>query len=216
MGWHGCFYLAFIQLAVFFIIILFHNKKVYKRRRSLLLWKQNKMKKSTALNLSVSIFYKSRLCPWGFLKAAQTPWEDLKDTWSSIWKKKKKAVFPQEFLRNLAVGRCCVFYLSAALCWCVLTVLCVTDGVLCWIHPAEVLGLRVTTWQIEHAVSDRLFFYLWHGVCSNKLFCTLSHSLCVCVCVCVCVFCLSTRPFPSEDTALNEDDVYRSLEELAE
>lgn len=31
--------------------------------------------------------------------------------------------------------------------------------------------------------------------------------------VCVCVF---TRPFPSEDTALNEDDVYRSLEELAE
>uniref|UniRef100_A0A665V7Q4 Vav 2 guanine nucleotide exchange factor n=1 Tax=Echeneis naucrates TaxID=173247 RepID=A0A665V7Q4_ECHNA len=29
--------------------------------------------------------------------------------------------------------------------------------------------------------------------------------------VCVC-----TRPFPSEDTALNEDDVYRSLEELAD
>ncbi|GAA6094839.1 guanine nucleotide exchange factor VAV2 isoform X1 [Tachysurus ichikawai] len=24
------------------------------------------------------------------------------------------------------------------------------------------------------------------------------------------------RPFPSEDTALNEDDVYRSLEELAD
>uniref|UniRef100_A0A7N6B7Q0 Vav 2 guanine nucleotide exchange factor n=1 Tax=Anabas testudineus TaxID=64144 RepID=A0A7N6B7Q0_ANATE len=35
----------------------------------------------------------------------------------------------------------------------------------------------------------------------------------LCVCVCVRVF---TRPFPSEDTALNEDDVYRSLEELAD
>uniref|UniRef100_A0A673C978 Vav 2 guanine nucleotide exchange factor n=1 Tax=Sphaeramia orbicularis TaxID=375764 RepID=A0A673C978_9TELE len=29
-------------------------------------------------------------------------------------------------------------------------------------------------------------------------------------------FCVSSRPFPSEDTALNEDDVYRSLEELAD
>uniref|UniRef100_A0A3Q2EBA7 Vav 2 guanine nucleotide exchange factor n=1 Tax=Cyprinodon variegatus TaxID=28743 RepID=A0A3Q2EBA7_CYPVA len=32
----------------------------------------------------------------------------------------------------------------------------------------------------------------------------------------LCVFCLCIRPFPSEDTALNEDDVYRSLEELAD
>lgn len=41
---------------------------------------------------------------------------------------------------------------------------------------------------------------------------------------CVCEGCVIAnslfsslpRPFPSEDTALNEDDVYRSLEELAE
>uniref|UniRef100_A0A7N8YIA4 Vav guanine nucleotide exchange factor 2 n=1 Tax=Mastacembelus armatus TaxID=205130 RepID=A0A7N8YIA4_9TELE len=32
----------------------------------------------------------------------------------------------------------------------------------------------------------------------------------------VCFFCVCTRPFPSEDTAVNEDDVYRSLEELAD
>uniref|UniRef100_A0A4W6BVW6 Vav guanine nucleotide exchange factor 2 n=1 Tax=Lates calcarifer TaxID=8187 RepID=A0A4W6BVW6_LATCA len=38
-----------------------------------------------------------------------------------------------------------------------------------------------------------------------------SLTLCASVCVYIC-----TRPFPSEDTALNEDDVYRSLEELAD
>uniref|UniRef100_A0A8C7DAM9 Vav guanine nucleotide exchange factor 2 n=1 Tax=Oncorhynchus kisutch TaxID=8019 RepID=A0A8C7DAM9_ONCKI len=32
----------------------------------------------------------------------------------------------------------------------------------------------------------------------------------------IAVWALMTRPFPSEDTALNEDDVYRSLEELAD
>uniref|UniRef100_A0A3Q1F905 Vav 2 guanine nucleotide exchange factor n=1 Tax=Acanthochromis polyacanthus TaxID=80966 RepID=A0A3Q1F905_9TELE len=32
----------------------------------------------------------------------------------------------------------------------------------------------------------------------------------------LCLVCVCTRPFPSEDTALNEDDVYRSLEELAD
>uniref|UniRef100_A0A8C7XSD1 Vav 2 guanine nucleotide exchange factor n=1 Tax=Oryzias sinensis TaxID=183150 RepID=A0A8C7XSD1_9TELE len=40
-------------------------------------------------------------------------------------------------------------------------------------------------------------------------------TLCKLVPDCVCAFCVC-RPFPSEDTALNEDDVYRSLEELAD
>lgn len=99
------------------------------------------------------------------------------------------------------------------------------DNVVCdWWGPllntsccrrAEVMEIRVTVWQI--GASDWLFFsfYLGHrDVCHNKVFCSLAHSLCFPVCL--FFLCVCARPFPSEDTALNEDDVYRSLEELAE
>lgn len=56
---------------------------------------------------------------------------------------KKKTIFLPGFLSNLAVRRHHVFNLSTAVCWCVLTMLCVTDGVLCWKHPAVVL----LTWR---------------------------------------------------------------------
>lgn len=57
--------------------------------------------------------------------------------------KKNKTIFLPGFLRNLAARRHHDSNLSRAVCWCVLTMLFMTDGVLCWKHPAVVL----LTWQ---------------------------------------------------------------------
>lgn len=71
---------------------------------------------------------------------------------------------------------------------------------------AEVI--RATTWQIRKGSLWLAIFPPERNVVKSS-----ESSFIVCKYVCVCVF---ARPFPSEDTALNEDDVYRSLEELAE
>lgn len=132
-------------------------------------------------------------------------------------KKGESQLSSLEFLAvKLVLGGRRAPYLSAAAFWCVLTTLFVTDGVprlnsSCCL-AAEVMERGATSWQMEHQVSDWLFFYLRQNgvfvwVCVDKVFC--NH-------LWLCVLCLCIRPFPSEDTALNEDDVYRSLEELAE
>lgn len=52
----------------------------------------------------------------------------------------------------------------------------------------EVMELRVTSWQIEHAVSNWLFFYLGHcGVCSDKVCLNYKHNDNDKVCSSVCV-----------------------------
>lgn len=104
---------------------------------------------------------------------------------------------------------CWVFSLSAAAHWCIFTVLSLTDGLLSGIHPSTT-ALKWLGWSsgLELPASHSLFYGI---VCHNNKFLTHTKFLFLFVSLCVCL-----RPFPSEDTALNEDDVYRSLEELAE
>ena len=124
----------------------------------------------------------------------------------------RKNVCFLEFLQSWLWGKMAPFYVTGCVLICF-------DNVVCdwrWVSllntscyfAAEVMERKVTSWQIQCEVSDRLFFYLGQCfLCSDEVFCNPLLTVCFCVC---------TRPFPSEDTALNEDDVYRSLEELAE
>lgn len=100
---------------------------------------------ATARNLSFLIFYITLHCPWGTLSAAQTPFRRFIRYLAILLKKKKKGWFPSWIPEKVGCG-CQVFYLSAAVCRCVLTMLFVTDGVLCWIHPAVVL-LKWWSWE---------------------------------------------------------------------
>lgn len=129
---------------------------------------------------------------WGSLKSAKPQRGFIKHLVIHL----EKACFPCWIPENVGYGMCFFFlYLSAVMCWCVLTMTLVTDGV-----TVQMMELKVTIQQIEALVcvcSDKVCWILKN--IGKKMF--------------VCVF---TRPFPSEDTALNEDDVYRSLEELAE
>lgn len=59
---------------------------------------------------------------------------------------------------------------------------------------------KPTCWIMDVIAVNRAIFFPSLCAVANALFLSLS----------------LPRPFPSEDTALNEDDVYRSLEELAE
>ncbi len=65
---------------------------------------------------------------------------------------------------------------------------------------------KPTCWIMDVIAVNRAIFFPSLCAVANALFFNSSLSLSLSF----------PRPFPSEDTALNEDDVYRSLEELAE
>lgn len=161
------------------------------------MWRSQSSRKITAVNFVIFyILFCTTLSLW-ILESCPKVQNDLYDTGPFIW---KKSVFPPEFLQKLASGRWRAPYLSVAVFWFVLTMLFVTDG-------APLLNRSCFADNLTDGASFQPAIFLPGTVWSDKAFCNpLS----------LCLFCVCTRPFPSEDTALNEDDVYRSLEELAE